>query len=103
MRQPIRHNECVEESAVKEHWRVQRGEAVRPVIDGETIDCEATLEACGNTPKMKRNNVGHSDATRKNAWVADSGVSHHVGNSDIGMTNVRRIDLPAQIGNGKTL
>ena len=93
----------VEENAVHEYKKVLRGEAALPVIDGDVIDGETALEACVKTPKMKRFYEGYNDKILKNTWIADSGASTHMGNSDEGMTDVREIDSPVQIGNGKTL
>ena len=73
------------------------------MIDGDIIDCETALEACVKNPKVKRYNVGYNDEILKNTWIADSGASTHMGNSDVGMTNVREVNSPVQIGNGKTL
>ena len=93
----------VEENAVHEYKKALRGEAALPVIDGDVIDGETALEACVKTPKMKRFYEGYNDKILKNTWIADSGASTHMGNSDVGMTDVREIDSPVQIGNGKTL
>ena len=93
----------VEANAVHEYKKALRGEAALPVIDGDVIDCETALEACVKTPKMKRFYEANNDKILKNTWIADSGASTHMGNSDVGMTDVREIDSPVQIGNGKTL
>ena len=86
-----------------EKGKSNRDEAALPVIEGDVIDGETALEACVKTPKMKRYHAAERDQIRKNTWIADSGASTHMGNSDVGMTDVREINSPVQIGNGKTL
>ena len=104
MTQVLRHGiRYVEENAVTEFRRAQQDDTALPVIDGDIIDCETALEACVKNPKVKRYNVGYNDEILKNTWIADSGASTHMGNSDVGMTNVREVNSPVQIGNGKTL
>jgi hypothetical protein len=61
--------------------------------------CEnAKLKGMTNKSKeMKR------DVLTKNTWIADSGVSTHMGNSDEVMTDMKvLIESPIQIGNGTT-
>ena len=40
---------------------------------------------------------------KTNIWLADSGASTHMGNSDEGMFDVKVIKSPVKIGNGKTV
>ncbi|MGL5934164.1 MAG: hypothetical protein ACRCZI_00925 [Cetobacterium sp.] len=39
----------------------------------------------------------------RDTWLADSGASCHMGNSDVGMIDAKPIDEPITLGNGKTL
>jgi len=100
---PFIKDNAVKEFLIAREDESQEDETALPVIEDETIDCEMALEACVNTPRLKRYNAGQNDEIQKNTWIADSGASTHMGNSDVGMTDVRKIDSAVQIGNGKTL
>jgi hypothetical protein len=39
----------------------------------------------------------------RDTWLADSGASCHMGNSDEGMFDITSIDEPITLGNGKSL
>ena len=41
------------------------------------------------------------DVLRDNVWLGDSGASTHMGNSDVGMINVREIRSQVVVGDGK--
>ena len=77
------------------------------VVSDLKIDSEVALDAYVKTSKLKnvmnQNKETKRDALTKNTWIADSGASTHMGNSDEGMTDVKVIDSPVQIGNGTTL
>jgi hypothetical protein len=76
------------------------------VLDWKT-DSKIALEAYVRMPKLKiamnNDREKKKDVMTKNTWIADSGESTHMGNNDEGMTNVKVIDSPVQIGNGMTL
>ncbi len=71
------------------------------------VDSKIALEAyvkmlklkgmMNNSKKMKR------DVLTKNTWIVDSRASTHMGNSNEGMTDMKLIDPPVQIGNGTTM
>jgi hypothetical protein len=71
------------------------------------IGSKIALEAYVKMPKLmgttNRSKEMKRDVLTKNTWIADSGASTHIGNSDEGMTDVKVIDSPIQIGNGTTL
>jgi hypothetical protein len=46
---------------------------------------------------------GRSEEMKRNIWIADTGASTHMGNSDAGMTDVTMINAPITIGDGKVL
>jgi hypothetical protein len=61
-------------------------------------DSEIALEACIRAPKLmnmpNQNKKTERDVLTKNTWIADSGASTHMGNSDEGMTDVKVINSP---------
>jgi hypothetical protein len=70
-------------------------------------DSEIALEAYVRMPKLKivmnNDREKKKDVLTKDTWIVDTGASTHMGNSNKGMTNVKVIDSPVQIGDGMTL
>ncbi len=61
---------------------------------------------CDHDETLLAANEGENKQKAKytsNTWVADSGASCHMTNSDLGMMNVKHIDENVKIGNGKSL
>ena len=112
--QPRTPSACASLSA-----RASSSRTIPPVVDmreGTRLAPTSVAKACR---RLRRVAKGNAEATslrmRKSSSLKGKiqfGRIHglqivvyrtHMGNSDIGMTNVRRIDSPVQIGNGKTL
>jgi hypothetical protein len=60
-------------------------------------DSEIALKAYVRMPKLKvvmnNDRKKKKDVLMKNTWIADTGASTHMGNSNEGMTSVKVIDL----------
>lgn len=77
------------------------------VVSDQKTDSEVALEAYVKMLKLKdmtnQSKKTKRDVLTKNTWIADSGVSTHMGNSNKGMTDMKVIDSLVQIGNRTTL
>jgi hypothetical protein len=104
----------LEEVAEKSKWIYQIQARQEEMKSGSAlamsdwkVDSKIALEAYVKMPKLKsmsnNNPEKKKDVLTKNTWIADSGASTHIGNSDEGMTDVKVIDSPVQLGNEATL
>ena len=103
----------IQEQTVEHYRQIQRYQEGQEemkdsalIVTDMIIDGEMVLEARVRGPDLKRvkgmDKITKNDIITKNTWIADSGASTHMGNSDEGMTDVRIIDSLVQIGNGST-
>lgn len=67
--------------------------------DKSFIPDQSLLTQGGN----QENHVNNQENKFKDAWIADSGASHHMTNSPVGMFNTKPASDTVQVGDGKTI
>jgi hypothetical protein len=96
----IESNESSVPDNEPDKWQLEENDGPPPLIPRFATDYDSEDDediALSNINKERTDKIG------PNTWLANSGASCHLTNSDDGMFDVQVISSPVKIGNGKAL